>query len=609
MAQVTRKFANKGQRSLRTVRATSAPMWAAHGSVPSGDRLLDEVESVARIGSFTLDIPSERWMSSPGLDAIFGIDAAFERTVEDWLSLVHPADREAMAAYLTDEVLGHLRPFDQRYRIVRPDTGEERWVYGRGTLELDGHGAPVRLFGTTADITEQVAAEEERALLIEGLRRSAHRLAEAERITHIGSWEWDPAADTAERSEETNRIFGVAPGALPETNEAFLMFVHPDDRARLQASARATIQGGGPYGLDYRIVRPDGLVRILHEEAELIRDEQGAPVWMGTVQDITERTAAEKEHSRLVSAVEHAGDSVIITGLAGTIEHVNPAFEQISGYALADVIGQNPRILQSGLHSVAFYRALWRRLTRGEVWAGRFVNRRADGQLYQVEATISPIRDPGGQVTGYVGVERDVTELLAARSALAAEFRERAEVAGSLCHLQARDNAEATATGICDELVRLVDIDLAAVFTFADPSHAATLAVTGPEGLPLAAGRPLPTARARYLHARATKGPWAESWVPRPEDGDYGRAMVRVGVRAIAYAPIRNGEELLGVVAAGTLNDMYASHLIDHMPIVSEFAATAGALVAGQLERGRREDRARTRIRRVLSPDPPNILT
>src|SRR5664280_2884616 len=98
MAQVRTKAANNSQRSLRAFGAASARARTAHGSVPSGDRLLDELESVARIGSFTLDIPSERWMSSPGLDAIFGIDAAFERSVDGWASLVHPADRSNAAS-------------------------------------------------------------------------------------------------------------------------------------------------------------------------------------------------------------------------------------------------------------------------------------------------------------------------------------------------------------------------------------------------------------------------------------------------------------------------------------------------------------------------------
>jgi PAS domain S-box-containing protein len=365
MAQVKTKFANNSQRSLRTLRATSAPARTAHGSVPSGDRLLDEVESVARIGSFTLDIPSERWMSSRGLDAIFGIDAAFERTVEGWLSLIHPADREAVAAYLTDEVLGHLRPFDRRYRIVRPDTGEERSVHGRGTLDLDGHGAPVRLFGTIADIAEQVAAEEELARLIEGLSRNAQTLADAQRIGHIGSWEWDLATGRARRSEEMHRIFGIEPGAFPATNGAFLAFVHPDDRARVQASAEAAIRGGSPHDLDFRIVQPNGGVRLVHEQGELIRDPSGTPLRIiGTVQDITERVAAEEERTRLAAAVEQAPDAIGIADAAGMLIYANPALSALAGRPVAELVGK-PAFAMMGRGVEESAARLWEGLRAG----------------------------------------------------------------------------------------------------------------------------------------------------------------------------------------------------------------------------------------------------
>ncbi|MGO9180543.1 MAG: PAS domain S-box protein, partial [Candidatus Limnocylindrales bacterium] len=232
------------------------------------------------------------------------------------------------------------------------------------------------------------------------LRRSERNLAEAQRIAHIGSWEFDALTDRAQRSDELHRILGVEPGAISGESEAFYAFVHPDDRARVQASEQAAIEGRGRHDLDFRIVRPDGNVRIVHEVGDVIRDAQGAAVRItGTVEDVTERVAAEAERNRLAAAVEQTSDSVVITDLAGTIEYANPAFESISGYRRDGVIGQNPRVLKSGHQSAAFYRALWNRLTRGKSWTGRFINRRADGALYQVEATISPIRDPHGQIS------------------------------------------------------------------------------------------------------------------------------------------------------------------------------------------------------------------
>jgi hypothetical protein len=85
---------------------------APHQPTTSPAVALDEVEAVARIGSYSTDLVGDRWVSSTGLDAIFGIDATFERTVEGWASIVHPADRDALVAYFTDDVLGRACPFE-----------------------------------------------------------------------------------------------------------------------------------------------------------------------------------------------------------------------------------------------------------------------------------------------------------------------------------------------------------------------------------------------------------------------------------------------------------------------------------------------------------------
>src|ERR1017187_3546716 len=139
---------NHTHRSLGPSGVISTVPGARNGTAPETALGLDEIERIARIGSYSLRLASGLWVSSAGLDAILGIGAMFERSVEGWASLVAPADRAAMVAYLTDEVLGAGTPFDRRYRVIRADNGEERWVHGRGALELDGSGRPTRMLGT-----------------------------------------------------------------------------------------------------------------------------------------------------------------------------------------------------------------------------------------------------------------------------------------------------------------------------------------------------------------------------------------------------------------------------------------------------------------------------
>ncbi|MFQ5611598.1 MAG: PAS domain S-box protein [Anaerolineae bacterium] len=127
------------------------------------------------------------------------------------------------------------------------------------------------------------------------------------------------------------------------------------------------------------------------------------------VSGVLARARLDQERRRLTTVIEQSAESVIITDVGGTILYVNPAFERVTGYSRAEAVGQNPRILKSGKHDPAFYEELWVTLVAGRVWRGRFVNRKKDGTLYTEEATISPIREPGGGIINYVAIKRDVT--------------------------------------------------------------------------------------------------------------------------------------------------------------------------------------------------------
>ncbi len=116
-----------------------------------------------------------------------------------------------------------------------------------------------------------------------------------------------------------------------------------------------------------------------------------------------------EEQAQLVTAVEHAAESIIVTNSAGIIEYVNPAFEKITGYSRHEVMGRNIALLDSGKHSKTFFSSIIDTLQRGEIWQGRMVNKRSDHSLYEIEATVSPIKNKVGEITNTVSVQRDVS--------------------------------------------------------------------------------------------------------------------------------------------------------------------------------------------------------
>ena len=174
--------------------------------------------------------------------------------------------------------------------------------------------------------------------------------------------------------------------------------------------------------------------------------EEHPGVFVAVVSDIDDRLRMESELSKLAQAVEQSPESIVITNLKAEIEYVNEAFLEATAYTREEVIGRNPRFLQSGKTSPETFETLWATLNSGQAWQGEFYNQNKYGHEYIEHAIITPIRDPRGKVTHYVAVKDDISEkkqltqeleahrhhleeLVGERTAQLAEAREKAEAA------------------------------------------------------------------------------------------------------------------------------------------------------------------------------------
>lgn len=284
--------------------------------------------------------------------------------------------------------------------------GRAWFLRGYPLFDADGKVIGAAEFGQ--DITERKQAEQ--ALRD---REEQYRTLVANIPGVVYRVEVDPPWRVLFCSEAALAVTGYPAADFLSGTRLYGLLVHPDDRPGLERAVADAVANHRPFEVEHRLVHPDGTLRWLLARGQARYDAQGRPLWLdGVLHDITPTKQAEHERARLVAAIEQAGEAIVVTDPAGTIQYVNAAFERITGYGRDEAIGRNPRILKSGRHDAAFYQDLWQTLTAGRVWRGRFVNRRKDGTLYDEEAVLAPVRDAQGSITSFVAVKRDITEEL-----------------------------------------------------------------------------------------------------------------------------------------------------------------------------------------------------
>ena len=330
----------------------------------------------------------------------FGVD---ETLGKSFLSFVHPEDRMRHAEVFQPLIENRGDYFGHEARYLTK-AGGYRWIEVFAQLTTAPDGRVLGIFGTLTDITERKRADEELAAT---RARLEHLLLSSPTVVYSASV--GPPHAITSLSENIARQLGYEMPEVVDDPGFWTSHVHPDDVARVRASWTATL-AEGRCSEQYRLRHRDGRHRWIHDERRLVRDDAGhALEIVGSWVDVTEHRQAEEARVRLAAVVEQSAESIVITGLDGAIEFVNPAFEQLTGYTRGELVGRNARMVKRGKGAPAFFRELRASLRAGEAWSGPVTNFRKDGSLYEAAAVVFPVRGADGRVVNVVGGMHDVT--------------------------------------------------------------------------------------------------------------------------------------------------------------------------------------------------------
>ena len=258
---------------------------------------------------------------------------------------------------------------------------------------------------------ENAALRAVEALRLEALQRSDRQLRQAERIAHLGSFDWDPASNTLQWSDEHFRLWGLEPSLDRPTHAVFVQGIHPDDRKHQQDLLQNALAGKGPYEAVYRVCRPDASVRYIHSRSDVEFDPSGRPSRVvGTVQDITLAETAKDALGAAEFVVNSVNDLVSAVDQDGIYRLVNDAWCRDTGLVREQVVGRHCRDVLPTVVNQERLDALRECIQLQETRVLRAQVDFGTGAARFMETTLTPYSTPLRGVCGVVAVTRDVSE-------------------------------------------------------------------------------------------------------------------------------------------------------------------------------------------------------
>ncbi len=352
------------------------------------------------VGIWDWNLQTQEMIWDDSMYALYHINREdFSGTEEAWRTALHPDDLERGDSEV-EAALSGKKPFDTEFRVRWP-SGEIRHIKAVAKVFRDDQGRPLRMLGTNMDITEHKLTENALRLLSEVTAHAAEGIALIK------------ASDGTIHyvNQRFEMLFGYASGEL--TGKHISVINAPTEKTPQETAAEImqSLEEHGIWSGEVWNQKKDGTRLWTFANVSTFHHPELGKLLITYQADITARKQIEAQLRLSSSVFTYAREGITITDVAGTIIEINDAFTRITGYSREEVLGQNPRILQSGRHSREFYIDLWQALTEKGHWDGEIWNRRKNGEVYAEMITISAVRNAAGKTQNYVALFTDITPM------------------------------------------------------------------------------------------------------------------------------------------------------------------------------------------------------
>ena len=277
--------------------------------------------------------------------------------------------------------------------------------------KVNKHSALADLL-STFESTRKSLAIMRRELLsqVEAKVLSEQRLQESHKAAQLGSWEWKIDKNSIWHSRSLVKILALDEEVAVQDLQELFKQVHSADKKDLLNNLQSDLQDGAVISTDFRISH-EGLINHVRLMANVERIKDGSLRLIGTCQDISDRKDTEALLQKLSSAITASGSGVIITDVIGTVEYINPKFTETTGFTIDELHGTTSVMLSRECLPENKYDSMWKDILGGKSWRGDLQNIRKDGSSYWSIVSISPINNEYNELTHFVIVSEDVSEL------------------------------------------------------------------------------------------------------------------------------------------------------------------------------------------------------